>query len=79
VTRIFSKNKKIVNISPSLLGICYQMIFTDLFGQIDNVKLFFLPPNELNPFDVLSDFNVFQKSKNTNRLIWFGFDPFKLR
>jgi hypothetical protein len=28
---------------------------------------------------ISSDFNVFQKSKNTNRLIWFGFDPFKIR
>ncbi len=27
---------------------------------------------------ISSDFNVFQKSKNTNRLIWFGFDPIKV-
>jgi hypothetical protein len=28
---------------------------------------------------ISSDFNVFQKLKNTNRLIWFGFDPIKVR
>ena len=28
---------------------------------------------------ISSDFYVFQKSKNTNRLIWFGFDPFNIR
>ncbi len=28
---------------------------------------------------ISSNFNVFQKSKNTNRLIWFGFDSNKIR
>jgi hypothetical protein len=28
---------------------------------------------------ISSDINVFQKSKNTNRLIWFGFNSIRVR